>query len=76
MPSMCLGRRVSWQIAKLERYPLQRWRTVVNIMLEKEPGSPRIHRLWVIHIIYEADYNLNVGGEMVARGYVQGTRKT
>jgi len=38
-------------------YPLQRWRKVVNIMLEKEPGSPRIHRLRVIHI-YEADYNL------------------
>jgi len=26
-------------------------------MLEKEPGSPRIHRLRAIHI-YEADYNL------------------
>jgi hypothetical protein len=34
-----------------------RWKTVVNIMLEKDPGDPKIHRLRVIHI-YEADYNL------------------
>ena len=33
------------------------WKTVVNIMLEKDPGDPKIHRLRVIHI-YEADYNL------------------
>ena len=38
-------------------YPLQRWLKVVNVMLEKDPGKPRIHRLRVIHI-YEADYNL------------------
>jgi len=34
-----------------------RWKTVVNIMLEKDPGEPKIHRLRVIHI-YKADYNL------------------
>lgn len=34
-----------------------RWKTVVNIMLEKDPGDPKIHRLRVINI-YEADYNL------------------
>jgi hypothetical protein len=34
-----------------------RWQKVVNIMLEKEPGNPKIHRLQVIHL-YEADYNL------------------
>jgi hypothetical protein len=34
-----------------------RWRKVVNIMIEKDPGQPRIHRLRVIHI-YEADFNL------------------
>ena len=35
----------------------RRWKKVVNIMLEKEPGNPKIHRLQVIHL-YEADYNL------------------
>jgi hypothetical protein len=35
----------------------KRWQKVVTIMLEKEPGNPKIHRLQVIHL-YEADYNL------------------
>jgi hypothetical protein len=39
---------------------LRRWRKVVNSMIEKEPGDPRIHRLRVIHL-YEADYNLLLG---------------
>ena len=30
---------------------------IVNAMLEKEPGNPKIHRLRVIHL-YEADDNL------------------
>jgi hypothetical protein len=34
-----------------------RWRTVVNAMLEKIPGRPYLHKLRVIHIL-EADYNL------------------
>ena len=38
-------------------YAYERWRTVVNVMLQKDPGNPRIHRLRVIHL-YEADYNL------------------
>ena len=38
-------------------YAYKRWRTVVNVMLQKDPGNPRIHRLRVIHL-YEADYNL------------------
>ena len=41
-------------------YSYQRWKKVVNVMLEKEPGNPKIHRLRVIHI-YEADYNLILG---------------
>ena len=39
---------------------MRRWRKVVNSMIEKEPGNPRIHRLRVIHL-YEADYNLLLG---------------
>jgi hypothetical protein len=35
----------------------QRWRTVVNAMLEKITGKPMLHKLRVIHIL-EADYNL------------------
>ena len=41
-------------------YSYQRWKKVVNVMIEKEPGNPKIHRLRVIHI-YEADYNLVLG---------------
>jgi hypothetical protein len=38
-------------------YSFERWQDVVNVMLMKEPGNPKIHRLRVIHL-YEADYNL------------------
>ena len=30
-------------------------------MIDKEPGNVKIHRLRVIHIIYEPDYNILVG---------------
>lgn len=36
---------------------LERWCNSSSLMLEKIPGSPKIHKLRVIHI-YEADYNL------------------
>jgi hypothetical protein len=36
-------------------YSYNIWKHIVNTMLEKEPGNPRIHRLLVIHL-YEADY--------------------
>lgn len=38
-------------------YVLDRWKTVVNVMIFKEQGNYKIHRLRVIHI-YEADFNL------------------
>jgi len=41
-------------------YSFDRWKTIVNIMIFKEPGNLKIHRLRVIHI-YEADYNLILG---------------
>jgi hypothetical protein len=40
-------------------YSFERWQDVVNVMLMKEPGNPKIHRLCVIHL-YEADYNLRL----------------
>jgi hypothetical protein len=38
-------------------YAYNRWKKIVNIMLQKDNGNPRVHRLRIIHI-YEADYNL------------------
>jgi hypothetical protein len=36
---------------------LDRWKTIVNVMIFKDAGNYKIHRLRVIHI-YEADFNL------------------
>jgi hypothetical protein len=36
---------------------LERWKTIVNVMIFKNSWDYRIHRLRVIHI-YEADFNL------------------
>ena len=33
-----------------------RWKTIHNFLLEKEPGNPKIHRLRFIHL-YDAGYN-------------------
>jgi hypothetical protein len=38
-------------------YSLERWQRVVNVMIHKEAGNHKIHRLRVIHL-FEADYNL------------------
>jgi hypothetical protein len=36
---------------------LNRWKDIINVMILKEPGNAKVHRLHVIHI-FEADYNL------------------
>ena len=41
-------------------YSFDKWKRIVNTMLEKDKGLPKIHRLRVIHL-YEADYNLILG---------------
>jgi hypothetical protein len=38
-------------------YSLNRWKDIINVMILKEPGNTKVHRLRVIHI-FEADYNL------------------
>ena len=38
-------------------YSYKRWKKIVNVMILKDPGDTRIHRLRVIHM-YEADYNM------------------
>jgi hypothetical protein len=35
---------------------IPRWCNATNVMSEKDPGQPRIHRLRIIHL-FEADYN-------------------
>ena len=46
------------------RYSLERWRTIMNNMIYKEPDNVKIHQLPVIHIyiyIYKADLSLMQG---------------
>jgi hypothetical protein len=46
--------------ASQKGFALDRWKTVVNVMLYKKPGIYLIDRLRVIHL-FEADYNLVIG---------------
>jgi len=55
--SILKGHLVLLNYALQNGFSFDSWKVVVNTMLEKEPGVPKIHRLRVIHL-YEADYNL------------------
>jgi hypothetical protein len=33
------------------QYPLKRWKTCLNLFIPKDPGSCKLHRLRVIHIV-------------------------
>lgn len=46
---------INWSIR--HGYVLERWKTIVNVMIFKDTGVFKIHRLRVIHL-YEADFNL------------------
>ena len=53
---------IEWQVDLLNlaisnKYCMERWKSIVNVMILKEPNNHRIHRLRVIHL-YEQDYNL------------------
>ena len=41
-------------------YSLERWRKIVNMMIYKEEGNVKIHKLRVLHL-YEADLNFMLG---------------
>ena len=43
-------------IALQHSYPLKRWRKVIGILLEKNPGKPTIHKYRTIHLV-ESDLN-------------------
>ena len=42
------------------RYSFKRWKNITNMMIYKDPGNVKIHRLRVIHL-YEADLNFILG---------------
>ena len=35
---------------------LECWKHTINVMLEKDKGSPKLHRLWIIQL-FETNYN-------------------
>ena len=39
---------------------LERWKRTVSVMLEKDKGSPKLHRLRIIQL-FKADYNFLLG---------------
>jgi hypothetical protein len=48
------------QLTIQHKHTYPRWQRVANLMLEKDFGVPKIHRLRIIHL-YEADVNLLMG---------------
>jgi hypothetical protein len=40
-----------YQICITNQYPLKRWKTCLNLFIPKAPGSCKLHRLRVIHIV-------------------------
>ena len=44
-------------IALLNTRPLRRWRTSIVILIPKDKGTPKMHRLRIINT-YESEYNL------------------
>jgi hypothetical protein len=44
-------------LAVKHTHVLERWKKIITLLLEKEPGNPKLHRLRTIHL-YPADYNL------------------
>ena len=53
---------IQWQVDLLNaaikhQYSFHRCQSIVNVMILKQPGNHKIHRLRVIHL-YEHDYNL------------------
>ena len=47
-------------ISDNNKYVYKGWKTVVLQMIEKDPGSPKINQLCVIHL-YECNLNLLIG---------------
>ena len=40
-----------YRICITNQYPLKRWKTCLNLFIPKDPGSCKLHRLRVIHIV-------------------------
>jgi hypothetical protein len=56
---LCSSSRQATEHTHQYRFAPKRWCTSVTVMIEKDPGNPRIERLRVIHL-FEADYNLSL----------------
>ena len=48
------------KIAAIYEHVYKRWQEILTCMIQKDPGSAKIHRLQVLHL-YEWDFNLLLG---------------